>query len=363
MDWRPSSRSRSRSTFNRNRNPYEHASEMHSQAMLALGTDMPLQEQLLALTQSSSQDKWPISQYVSNELQGSANASTSGPENPPQQEDLVGISSFTSQFSPDHQTRRKSSGFSKSAFEYDQAIRTAAAYDAFASSVPNDQPLHLSGEVLPSSLTSQSGPSATLALSPKNFPKLPGISGPGLFDETQENFHPQYGFLPRRVRKTSFDHTVAQGSSAESNSGLLPPPRAGKVSRLFKRNRPLLIFLVATRSGRGQPTLRQLSYPRMGAMMSLRRWISLCPHRLLSKCQQDLSRIPLSLSVFPAHTKHSSTSMPLARLRQVRPPRSATQATLIQHLGTWDRRICKLSRTCSIKGPWMRLPVLSSVQE
>lgn len=364
MDWRPSSRSRSRSTFNRNRNPYEHASEMHSQAMLALGTDMPLQEQLLAFTQSSSQDnQWPMSQYVSNELQGGANASTSGPENPPQQEDLVGISSFTSQFSPDHQTRRKSTSLSKNAFEYDQAIRTAAAYDAFASSVPNDQPLHLSGEILPSSLTSQSGPSATLALSPKNLPKLPGISGPGLFDETQENFHPQYGFLPRRVRKTSFDHTVAQGSSAESNSGLLPPPRIGKVRRLYKRNRLLLIFFLGTRSGRGQLTLRQLWCRRMGAMMSLLRWISPCPHRLLYKCQRDLSRIPLSLSAFLVHTKHSLTSMPLARLRQVRLPRSAIQATLIQHLETWDRRICKLFKTCSIKGPWMKLPVLSLVQE
>jgi GATA-binding protein len=234
MDWRPSSRSRSRSTFNRSRNPYEHASEMHSQAMLALGTDMPLQEQLLAFTQSSSHDnQWPLSQYVTEDVHGSSNGPTSAPEqNLPtsQQEDLAGISSFTSQFSPSGHGRRKPSSLSQSAFEYDQAIRTATAYDAFASSVPVNQPLHLSGEVLPSSLTSQSGPSATLALSPKNFPKLPGISGPGLFDETRENFHPQYGFLPRHVRKTSFDHTVAQGSSAESNPGLLPPPRAGKVS-------------------------------------------------------------------------------------------------------------------------------------
>lgn len=235
MDWRPSSRSRSRSTFNRNRNPYEHASEIHSQAMLASGRDMPLQEQLLAYTQSTSHDdQWPLSHYLSGDSQVNPNgALSSAPERRQldQQEDLVGISSFTSQFSPQHQGHRQPMGMSKSAFEYDQAIRTAAAYDTFASSVPSNQPLHLSGELLPSSVTSQSGPSATLALSPKNFPKLPGISGPGLYDETRENFHPQYGFLPRRVRKTSFDHTVAQGSSAESGSGLLPPPRAGKVSQ------------------------------------------------------------------------------------------------------------------------------------
>lgn len=243
MDWRPSSRSRSRSTFNRNRNPYEHASEIHSQAMLASGRDMPLQEQLLAYTQSASNDdQWPLSQYLSGDLQGdpsTALGSASDEHQSDQQEELVGLSSFTSQFSPQQRARRQPMGMSKSAFEYDQAIRTAAAYDTFASSVPNNQPLHLSGEVLPSSLTSQSGPSATLALSPTNYPKLPGISGPGLYDETRENFHPQYGYLPRRVRKTSFDHTVAQGSSAESNAGLLPPPRAGKVSRRFVRDRVL----------------------------------------------------------------------------------------------------------------------------
>lgn len=41
------------------------------------------------------------------------------------------------------------------------------------------------------------------------IPQLPGISGPGLYQPTPDNFHPQYGFLPRRpARKTSFDHTV-----------------------------------------------------------------------------------------------------------------------------------------------------------
>ncbi|KAJ9106758.1 hypothetical protein QFC19_003071 [Naganishia cerealis] len=238
MDWRPSSRSRSRSTFNRNRNPYDHASEIHSQAMLAAGTDNPFQEHLLAYTQGVTHDgQWPLALYTSSVSVGEAQLGVdditrlvaTGSQSP-RQEELAGLSSFTSKFSPEHQRRRDPVNMSQSAFEYDQAIRTAAAYDAFASSVPNDEPLHLTGEALPTSLTSQSGPSATLALSPRNYPKLPGISGPGLYDETRENFHPQYGFLPRRVRKTSFDHTVAQGSSAESGSGLLPPPRAGKVS-------------------------------------------------------------------------------------------------------------------------------------
>lgn len=49
------------------------------------------------------------------------------------------------------------------------------------------------------------------------IPQLPGISGPGLYQPTPDNYHPQYGFLPRRpVRKTSFDHTVRPNSDGTS---------------------------------------------------------------------------------------------------------------------------------------------------
>lgn len=51
-------------------------------------------------------------------------------------------------------------------------------------------------------------------------PNLPGIAGPGLYTQTEENYHPQFGFLPRRVRKTSFDHTLY---SPENSSRMLPP--------------------------------------------------------------------------------------------------------------------------------------------
>ncbi|KAJ9094496.1 hypothetical protein QFC21_006036 [Naganishia friedmannii] len=266
MDWRPSSRSRSRSTFNRNRNPYDHASETHSQAMLAAGADLPYQDPLLAYTEAATHDgSWPLATYTSGVSGGDAHLDIGAlahlvatGSHSPRQEDLAGLSSFTSKFSPEHQRSRHSANMSQSAFEYDQAIRTAAAYDAFASSAPNDEPLHLTGGVLPSSLTSQSGPSATLALSPRNYPKLPGISGPGLFDETRENFHPQYGFLPRRVRKTSFDHTVSQGSSAESGSGLLPPPRAGKVR---KRSEDMSPSLTPQAQPEHNPMLQELPSP------------------------------------------------------------------------------------------------------
>ncbi|WVQ99297.1 hypothetical protein IAU59_006429 [Kwoniella sp. CBS 9459] len=65
----------------------------------------------------------------------------------------------------------------------------------------------------------------TAGLSPNNRdrqPHLPGINGPGLYGETEENFHPQYGYLPRRVRKTSFDHTVRLHDDNDEETTLSP---------------------------------------------------------------------------------------------------------------------------------------------
>ena len=60
----------------------------------------------------------------------------------------------------------------------------------------------------------------SMANGPTDFAaNLPGISGPGLYSQTEENFHPQYGYLPRRVRKTSFDHTLRP-----TPEDLMPPP-------------------------------------------------------------------------------------------------------------------------------------------
>ncbi|WVQ72606.1 hypothetical protein IAR50_002164 [Cryptococcus sp. DSM 104548] len=54
---------------------------------------------------------------------------------------------------------------------------------------------------------------------------LPGISGPGLYTSTEENYHPQYGFLPRRVRKTSFDHTLKRVEEDEKSTSPSSNPR------------------------------------------------------------------------------------------------------------------------------------------
>lgn len=58
--------------------------------------------------------------------------------------------------------------------------------------------------------------SSTSHGSRSKYPSLPGISGPGLYSAAiPENLDPQYGLLPRRVRKTSFDHTIRQSIQEE----------------------------------------------------------------------------------------------------------------------------------------------------
>jgi GATA-binding protein len=60
--------------------------------------------------------------------------------------------------------------------------------------------------------------SSTSTGSRSKYPSLPGISGPGLYSAAvPENIHPQYGLLPRRVRKTSFDHTVRNAAIPEED--------------------------------------------------------------------------------------------------------------------------------------------------
>lgn len=60
------------------------------------------------------------------------------------------------------------------------------------------------------------------------IPQLPGISGPGLYQPTPDNFHPQYGFLPRRpARKTSFDHTVRPNLDGTSTTTSRKRPAEG----------------------------------------------------------------------------------------------------------------------------------------
>jgi GATA-binding protein len=116
------------------------------------------------------------------------------------------------------------------AIEYDQAVRAAAAYDVFASAMAATDGNNTAAQ--PSTSAGSSG-SNKKPRRPSQHGHLPGISGPGLVAQSEENFHPQYGYLPRRVRKTSFDHTV--GVPIEQGKGMPPPPKAAKVSASRKR--------------------------------------------------------------------------------------------------------------------------------
>ncbi|EIW70759.1 hypothetical protein TREMEDRAFT_73557 [Tremella mesenterica DSM 1558] len=98
----------------------------------------------------------------------------------------------------------------------DHALRAAAAYELFAASAPTGGPIaHLQNSLA----------SGQVAVGKGHAPHLPGISGPGLFAEIKENWHPAYGYLPRLVRKTSFDHTISpNGNGNVKPGGHMPPP-------------------------------------------------------------------------------------------------------------------------------------------
>lgn len=90
-------------------------------------------------------------------------------------------------------------------FDFEEALKSAAAFDMMSASAPGEQVSQLE----------------QLAISIANgtfkdrAPTMPGIHGPGLYAQAEENFHPQYGYLPRRVRKTSFDHTFERPNADE----------------------------------------------------------------------------------------------------------------------------------------------------
>ena len=192
MDWRAESRSRSRSTFVGANRLFSTASEAHAHNLLShSGSSTPPQPQM----------------------------GQSMPQLPTHGSHLVPILS-QSQSSAIHESEAELSASQRSrpndddylhdgAFNYDQALRAAGAYDILVNSAPSH---HRSGQLqhLNPSLSDE-----TQAVRGKAS-GLPGIAGPGLYAETEENYHPQYGFLPRRVRKTSFDHTVRQDE--------MPPP-------------------------------------------------------------------------------------------------------------------------------------------
>ena len=220
MDWRPQSRSRSRSTFNRVRNPYDHGSEAHSHSLLGREDVVEPNPMFYESQMYNDFQSWPLGGASLPNLPHTGFDITTGDFKQEQGGKKFANESTSASSGPIGVPR---------SFDLNQAVRAAAAYDAFATSASSadGQPLHLSGNNPPSVLT------ASHQGSPRNKDNsagLPGISGPGLYGQTEENYHPKYGYLPRRVRKTSFDHTVEKGSSG-SSPGFIPPPMTAKQAR------------------------------------------------------------------------------------------------------------------------------------
>lgn len=210
IDWRAASRSRSRSAFPGGRVMFESGNEQHAHNLLAQGTG--------GSTTNSSASMNPSPAMI-------APFARSMPNNFPQWE-AAGVEMAMSQPLQAELNMEQfvnggdGGGGAKDpkaeiAFNVDQALRTAATTssapyaDVFSTSVPSSA-TQLAFTAPTQHPMAQSISSTGSGFSGKNkYPTLPGISGPGLYSATsEENIHPTYGLLPRRVRKTSFDHTL-----------------------------------------------------------------------------------------------------------------------------------------------------------
>ncbi|WRT66253.1 uncharacterized protein IL334_003206 [Kwoniella shivajii] len=180
IDWRASSRSRSRSAMPFRQNPF---SEHHAHQLLASG-GTPTAEMGLHMPAQNG-NEWSASARKAPDLPGPRSAGSSLSRSHPSKS-----SRMADQMPPVHE----------GIVDIQDPSKFPHPLDMLANSAP------------PNGVISLDEIHAALAagLSPTRDrqPNLPGINGPGLYSETEENFHPQYGYLPRRVRKTSFDHTV-----------------------------------------------------------------------------------------------------------------------------------------------------------
>lgn len=200
MDWRAQSRSRSRSAFPGKM--FATGNEDHAHSLLAQGSSY-------TSSQGNSMPPPPSGSW------GRQQAAPTSARAPTPQQSLPKPSSYKhiESLPKDIQQPGSSSHSSAADFDIVQALSASAGFDFLAQSAP----------------APQHGPISHLSPIPASPPRdhapnLPGISGPGLYAQTEENFHPRYGFLPRRVRKTSFDHTVRTDESGQ----VLPPDNPRK---------------------------------------------------------------------------------------------------------------------------------------
>lgn len=222
IDWRAASRSRSRSAFQGGRGMYDGGNEHHAHSLLSQGgsttnssASMNPSPASLAPFARSMPNNYPpweaagvemaMSQPLQNELNMEQFASSTGSSGAKDPKTAV-------------------------AFNIDQALRSAESSaaasvsfsNALATSVPSTA-THL-GFTAPPHMA-QSVSSNGSGITRQTYPTLPGISGPGLYSAmSEENIHPTYGLLPRRVRKTSFDHTLRPREEAQPMSNTRKRP-------------------------------------------------------------------------------------------------------------------------------------------
>ncbi|WVQ80627.1 hypothetical protein IAT38_002732 [Cryptococcus sp. DSM 104549] len=222
IDWRASSRSRSRSALPFKTNPF---SEAHAHLLLASGgtpTAEMGQHMMVHSDWATHGHSHGSNQQQHPELQHAT--SYPGPRTGGMQQSRSHEAIAEVQEGSAHESLEQAHA----------SFKEANGFEAFASSAPAPHAGPL--EHLQMSLASGVSPN-------KDRMNLPGISGPGLYGQTEENFHPQYGYLPRRVRKTSFDHTVRileeDESSTSPQSSSNPRKRAAEASPRDGNTQPL----------------------------------------------------------------------------------------------------------------------------
>ncbi|WVF71596.1 hypothetical protein IAT40_006404 [Kwoniella sp. CBS 6097] len=217
IDWRGSSRSRSRSALPFKTNPF---SEAHAHLLLASGGTP---------TAEMGGHMPPPAEWSSSVGQGQASSHPGPRSNGSSLPRSLG--SRTTQIAPMPE-------ISEGVAEGHGLLGDFGAFDLLAASAPANGTTMTLEDI-------QKALSVGLSPSRDRQPHLPGISGPGLYGETEENFHPQYGYLPRRVRKTSFDHTVRlhegdEGQEiASPNSQANPRKRQAEASPRDGKTHPL----------------------------------------------------------------------------------------------------------------------------
>ena len=198
MDWRGQSRSRSRSVMPGGVSIFDVGSEAHAHSLLANGSTP---------SQTSFGRTLPniASEWIAEAPEGQELAHSQPNHATDFEAAFAQISSSLQNGGGSAPREIPHSMPSGPDFDFDEAIKSAAAFDLFSSSAPGEQESQLQ----------------QLAMSLANgtfmdrAPTMPGIHGPGLYAQAEENFHPQYGYLPRRVRKTSFDHTFERPDADE----------------------------------------------------------------------------------------------------------------------------------------------------